>query len=226
MTYQTIYIDEVGPAPDQTYFILTLLIVKDTESDVAIQKGIENLQKKHGKKEIKGSKLALTSKRNFFKNIETLNWEIVVVLFANNVFLSHKHKESLIRLVLDNSSFPLIEMIASCRDQTKIVFDEHTSFYKYLTPCDEKKFKLKGDEKDSYEYVNYRVYKRFLKRFGSPDVPVPCISEEKSSQHKGLMAVDIFAYEIHKKYNCDQDEGFHLFKHKVKESIILEKQIS
>ncbi len=217
---QFIYIDESCSSGSTKYFVIALLVIKDTSSLKIIKRAIESLQKQTGKSEIKGSKLKEGLLESFVQTIDKAKYEIYAVVFHNCFEATDTNfKRNAIDLLLKNNEPAILHKITNNdAEKSYVIVDEHTSLYKFIIDYNENKFNYIKDQNKRFHYdlMDYYIKIHEEKSHLIENTPLPSIVERKSSDVQGLQAVDIFANSIKRKYADGMDKNFNLFSRNVK----------
>lgn len=218
---QIIYVDESQPSGSINYFIIALLVIKDIQSLRVIKYAIADLRKGK-KKAIKGAQLVLKDKIEFVEKIKKADYEVYGLVFENCFQKTDGNfKSNVIGLLLNknDSDAILSQLINEHEGKTYVVFDQHASFYKFLTDYYEGKFDY---IQNSYKRSRHELMDNYIKCRENGQgmilqIKKPRIVERKDGNLiEGIVAVDIFANAIKKKYADDKDAIFNLFSCKIK----------
>lgn len=205
-----IYLDEsgdlgfdFGKKATATYFIITLLVVKDQKDLRKINKAVERTLKnkinvsKRGKKqenELKGSKTSIAIKKYFFRQLEEAHLEIyTIALNKKRVYGDlKKKKERLYNYI----SRLVIEKIPFSGVRTKVIIT-----------LDKRKDKGEVGEFNSYLFTQ-------LQGLLPPRIPLE-IYHRASFESKGIQATDMFSRGIFRKYQRKDQAWYTLFREKI-----------
>ncbi|MDD2907548.1 MAG: DUF3800 domain-containing protein [Candidatus Gracilibacteria bacterium] len=206
-----IYLDESGDLgfdfenkKPSDFFTITIILVKDIESNKALKKEIEvvlkrklntKLKSKRIIKEIKGSKTTLEIKKYLYNRVKNLNFDIYSISFnKRNVYDSLQNNKPrlynyFVKQLIDNVDFSEV--------QTKltIVLD---------------KSKNKEQIKDCNDYLI-----RNIEGILPLEVNIDII-HENSEVYKQLQIADVFCYGFYEKHNKNKTDWFDIFSEKVK----------
>lgn len=218
---QIIYVDESQPRGSINYFIIALLAIKDIQSLKAIKQAITALQRGE-RKDIKGSRLKPKDRIEFTEKIKNSNYEVYGLVFENCFQETDGNfKSNAIRLLLDrnDSQTILSQVINLYNGSSFVIFDLHSSFYKFLTDYYEGKFDYiqNPDNRCQHELMDFYLNHHENRRSETLQMKKPRIVERKEGNLiDGIMAVDIFANAIKRKYADGCDEMLNLFSSKIK----------
>lgn len=217
---QIIYVDESQASGSINYFIIALLVVKDVQSLRIIKYVITDLQR--GKrKEIKGTGLKQKNRKKFIEKIKEANYGIYGLVLENCFQdTDGNFKLNAIRLLLKVDSQAILpQLISEYYGKTCVVFDHHTIFYKFITDYNEGKFNhiQKPEKRAEYELMDWYIDIHENRQGNASRMKESKIVERKKGHLiDGIMAVDIFANGIKRKYVDGCDDIFNLFSNKIK----------
>jgi len=201
-----LYLDESGDLgfdffakKPSKYFTVTVMLVQGLENRKkianAVRKTLRRKLSKHKQNELKGSKQSIGIKRYFYRQIESVPFEIyALTLNKRRVYdyLSQKKDRVynfITRNVLDKIPFE----DASVR--VSLVIDRSKS------------------KREILEFNEYLV--RHLGGKLEPRIPLD-IDHHLSHEDLPLQAVDLFSWGIFRKYEKDDEEWYDVFRNKVK----------
>lgn len=211
-----LYLDESGnldldthKAGASQYFVITIMDVRDSKSNRAIEKAVRRTLKHkiHGKSmlqqkhtlELKGSKTALVVKQYFYHQIENIPFRLYTVIldkarFTNQLQLNENRVYNFVtHLVL--KEMPL--------EQAK---------YQIILTID----KSMGNK--AIREFNDLLFRQLESRI-PPHVPV-MINHNYSHENKLLQAVDFFAWGIYRKYEAGDTDWYEMFREKLIAEIV------
>lgn len=206
-----IYLDEsgdlgfdFGKEATTSYFVITLLVVKNQWNLRKIDKAVERTLKnkinvrKKGKRpesELKGSKTDISIKKYFYRQIEHADFAIyTIALNKKRVYEDlQKKKERLYNYI----SRLVIEKIPFSAVKTKVII-----------ALDRRKSKGEIGEFNWYLFTQ-------LKGLLPPKIPLE-IFHHASFESKGIQAVDMFCWGIFRKYERRDPKWYKIFREKIK----------
>ena len=196
--------DFVNKKPSK-FFTVAILVVKGIEENRKIFKAVEitlrrKLNPRNKRKriieELKGEQTDINVKKYFYQKIKPLKFSIYAITL---------NKIRVYERLAKNKSRVYNFMARRVLDQ--IPFDKNEN-NRIIFTIDKSKGKIGVKEFNDY------ILKQLEGRI-NPKVPFD-IYHEDSKKNKGLQAIDMFAWGIHRKYELDDKKWYQIFQKKIK----------